>query len=182
MGALNTAPPRSLVGPETIAALVQAALATPAGCFVEVGVYQGGTAWHLAAAAESQCRPIYLYDTFCGIPYKGRIDSHEAGDFKDTSSETVRQCLPYARVIEGIFPHSAVPMEPVAFVHLDCDQYQAYLESLEYLEPRMVKGGMIWCDDVPCLAGAAQAVSEFARTHHRVPVLFGETGKTVIRF
>lgn len=162
---MSGAAPVSLVPPDVIQAMVALARTTPPGAFVEVGVWQGGSAWHLAEAAEAQARKIYLYDTFRGIPWKDPRDSHQVGDFADTTVHGIRTLIPYAEVIQGIFPESAVPMGPVAFVHLDCDQYRSYLEALETLGWRMVKGGVIWCDDVPCLVGATAAVREFAEAH-----------------
>jgi predicted O-methyltransferase YrrM len=164
----RASPPHSLVSREVAAALCALAAKTPAGCFVEVGVYHGGTAWHLAKTAELQGRTLYLYDTFTGIPYADRAagDSHLVGDFKDTSAAHVRMDIPTALVIEGVFPESALDMEPVAFVHLDCDQYQSYRDALDYLLLRMVPGGMIWLDDYECLGGATRAVDETVRQGH----------------
>ena len=156
-------PPHSLVSGEVAAAMCLRAFKTPPGAFVEVGVYHGGTAWHLAKVAETQRRPCYLYDTFTGIPHAEAIDSHAVGDFKDTSVEQVMADIPYATVVAGVFPKSALQMGPIAFVHLDCDQYRSYKEALEYFEPRMVKGGVIWCDDMPALQSAALAINEFTR-------------------
>jgi predicted O-methyltransferase YrrM len=130
-----------------IESLVRLASKAPEGNIVEVGVYQGGTAWHLTELAKQQNRKIYLYDTFSGIPFKGDLDYHQVGDFSDTSFEKVRDALPYATVVEGIFPDSAVEMDNIAFVHLDCDQYQSVIDSIAYLKPKMVKGGIIWFDD-----------------------------------
>jgi asparagine synthase (glutamine-hydrolysing) len=146
----------SLVGPETLAELLEKARATPPGCIVEVGVYRGGSAVELAKAG----RALYLYDTFTGIPHRSPYDSHQIGDFAETSVEAVQQLLPHAVVIAGIFPTSAITMPDVAFAHLDCDQYQSVLESARYLAPLMVKGGIMWFDDSPCLAGARRAVEE----------------------
>ena len=170
MGQTTTAMPHSLVSPEVIAAMCKRALATPPGCFLEVGVYHGGSAWHLARAAESQGRQIYLYDTFTGIPYRREIDSHQVGDFGDASFEFVQEVIPYATIVAGIFPAFALPMGPIAFAHLDCDQHQSYEDALNYLEPRMVPGGVVWCDDVDCLSGATAAVREFAARTGRLMV------------
>jgi len=169
----------SLVSEDCARALAKLAQSTPAGAFVEVGVYHGGTAWHLAQVAQAQGRPCYLYDTFTGIPYRGELDSHRVGDFADTSVEEVKTAIPYATVVAGIFPDSAVEMGPVAFVHLDVDQYRSYREALAYFQPRMVEGGVIWCDDVGCLAGADAAVKEFCQTHRLIPIV---AEKTYIRF
>lgn len=127
--------------------LVKNASQAPAGAIVEVGVYTGGTGWHLTQLAEQQNRKIYLYDTFEGIPYSGEKDYHKVGDFSDVDYEGIKAALPYAQVIKGIFPESAVPMEQIAFVHLDCDQYQSVMDSWNYLKDKLVPGAIIWFDD-----------------------------------
>lgn len=167
----------TLVNEHVVNAFIDLASKTPEGCFVEVGVYQGGTAQHISKLAKEQGRNVYLYDTFTGIPYKDEIDVHQIGDFKDTSCEQIKSLIPYANVIQGIFPESAVEMEPIAFVHLDCDQYKSIIDSVNYLAPKMVKGGIMWFDDYGCLAGATKAVHD----------LFGDnieiiTQKAMVRF
>jgi hypothetical protein len=146
----------SLIPPDTLAELVEKARSTPPGCLVEVGVYQGGSALELSKLG----RTLYLYDTFTGIPYRCEHDSHQIGDFSDTTAVQVQELIPEAVIVAGIFPDVAVTMPPVSFAHLDCDQYQSVLESARYLAPLMVKGGVMWFDDSPCLIGAAKAVQE----------------------
>jgi predicted O-methyltransferase YrrM len=160
MGAI---PPRphSLVDPLVAQAMCERARLTPPGCFIEVGVYHGGSAWFLAQAAQQQLRLCYLYDTFKGIPYRGPHDSHEVGDFADTTLEEVQKAVPTAVCIAGVFPQSAINTGPIAFVHLDCDQYQSYQDALDYFDSRIVKGGVIWCDDVDCLKSATLAVGDY---------------------
>jgi hypothetical protein len=125
-----------------------------------VGVYKGGTAHLLHQLAMMQGRILYLYDTFSGIPWKSLVDMHEIGEFSDTSLAEVQSICPEAVITPGIFPASAIDMEPVAFAHLDCDQYRSYQESIEYLSPRMVPGGVLWFDDSTSLYGARLAVME----------------------
>jgi hypothetical protein len=163
--------PHSLVDPEVARAMCKLAQECPPGCFVEVGVYHGGTAWFLSNAAEQQRRDCYLYDTFTGIPYRDEGDSHRVGDFSDTTFKEVQDQVPYATCIAGVFPASAVNMGLVAFAHLDCDQYRSYRDALWYLDPLMVKGGAIWCDDVDCLESATRAVEEYCTA----------TGRALIR-
>jgi len=150
----------SLVGDDVIRAMLRVARETPPGCFVEVGVYKGGTAQHLTQLAEEQGRSIFLYDTFTGIPYAEEFDTHKLGDFGDTNFSQVRAALPSATVVQGIFPESAVDMGPIAFVHLDCDQYRSYKDAFTYLLPRCQSGTVIWFDDFGCLEGANRAVHE----------------------
>jgi hypothetical protein len=154
--------PHSVVGTDTINEIRYAATAAPSGCFVEVGVYRGGTAFHLWEIAKRQFRRLYLYDTFTGIPYKGPDDTHDAGDFSDCNAEDVQRKMPGAIVVQGVFPESArMDMDFIAFAHLDCDQYKSYRDAIGFLLPRMVRGGVMWFDDSPCLNGAHKAVSEF---------------------
>ena len=139
----------SAVTRSTIDDLVNTASGVPEGCIVEVGVWRGGTAWHLSNLAQQQGRQIFLYDTFEGIPYTSEYDYHNVGDFGDTDYEEVKRAIPYATVVKGLFPNSAIEMPPVAFLHVDVDQYQAVLDTVRYMEPFMVSGGIIWFDDAP---------------------------------
>lgn len=169
--------PPSLLQPDNIANLCEIAAACPPGCFVEFGVYQGGSAWHLAQLAQQQGRAIYLYDTFTGIPFKADIDAHVVGDFGDTSFERVKAAIPYATVIQGVFPQSIVPMPPVAFAHVDADQYQSIKDACAVLGPMMVAGGAIVFDDVWCLDGATKALQETGWTIEKT-----RTNKAMVRF
>ncbi len=153
-------PPVCLVSEAVVAAMLDKAVGTPPGAFVEVGVFQGGTAVHLYGVAKTQKRALYLYDTFTGIPYKSDVDVHPVGDFADCNVEDVRRLCPDAVVVPGVFPASAIPMGDIAFVHLDCDQYRSYHEAIDYLLPKMLPGGVMWFDDSPCLPGALKAVTE----------------------
>jgi hypothetical protein len=38
-------------------------------------------------------------------------------------------------------------MPPIAFLHLDCDQYQSVIDSIAYLKDNLVPGCIIWFDD-----------------------------------
>lgn len=142
--------------------LVKVAKESPTeGCFVEVGVYRGGTASYLTELAEQRSQQIFLYDTFSGLPYSDADhgDSHGVGAFANGDYEGIKNALPYANVIKGIFPDSAVDMPKVAFAHLDVDQYKSYVDCINYLKPRMVQGGIMWFDDYE-LGGAKKAINE----------------------
>lgn len=153
--------PVSLVGSGAIEDLHAIAKASPPGCFVEFGVYQGGTAWHLAQIAREQGRELFLYDTFAGIPGKDDIDSHQIGDFADTSLEQVKAAIPDAHYCVGVFPETLAPMPPIAFVHVDADQYQSLKDAIRRFVPLMVQGASIVFDDYKCLAGADKAIAEW---------------------
>lgn len=154
--------PHCMLGESLLERIIEVAHGTPAGNFAEVGVRHGGTSWELLRLALKQGRQMFCYDTFTGIPYSDpdKGDTHVVGDFGDADVNAVRAALEEATVVQGIFPASAVDMGPMAFVHLDCDQYQAVKESLEFFIPRMVPGGVIWMDDSGLLAGATRASEE----------------------
>lgn len=167
--------PYSVMPEPALASLLYYASRAPEGAIVEVGVYRGGSAWHLAQLG----RPLYLYDTFEGIPFQGNLDhGNPVGKFADTSAEAVQQLIPSATVVKGLFPDSLVDMPPVGFVHADADQYDSTKAILDQMPGRMVKGGFILFDDfgVADCPGATQAVYE---SPYRVLIL-GESGKALI--
>ncbi len=133
----------------------------PSGAFVEVGVHNGNTAVGLYEVAIAQGRELYLYDTFSGMPYSGWDDHHQIGEMSDCSVQTVITRMPKAHVIEGVFPASAVPMPPIAFVHADADQYESTAGICRHFPPLMVPGGQILFDDYRCLRGCIRAVDEY---------------------
>lgn len=153
----------SLISEHVLDDLCAHARGSPDGSFVEVGVYQGGSGQRLAMVAEEQGRAIYLFDTFEGLPHKADVDALPKGHFADTDYDFVREVIPYAAVVKGVFPNSARYIEmsyPIAFAHLDCDQYQSVKEGVEWLKPRMAQDGIIWFDDTDGLEGARQAMNE----------------------
>ena len=126
-----------------------------------MGVYKGGSAWHLARVARAQGRALYLYDTFSGMPFAEEGDSHRVGDFSATSLKDVQQAIPDAICVSGVFPDSLVDMPPVAFAHVDCDQYRSIRDCInELYHKRMVSGGIMVFDDYPFLPSAIRAVEE----------------------
>jgi O-methyltransferase len=146
----------------------------PEGVIVEIGVYQGGSAWALAQLE----RPMFLYDTFTGIPYQGKMDGNPVGKFSDTSIEQVRALVPKAVIVQGLFPDSLIDMPPVGFVHADADQYESTKAILEHIPSKMVHGGFILFDDFGVFdcQGCTQAVYESG-----LPFLtIRETGKALV--
>jgi hypothetical protein len=159
--------PPSCLDPAEIDYICQQASRTPPGAFLEIGVYKGGLAYYLAKVARLQKRQLYLFDTFTGTPHQCQLDTVEAGSFSDTSVDAVQAAIPDAICIPGIFPtESAIETGPIAFVHLDVDQYEAYRDILPWLAPRMARpGGMIWLADMLVYKGAAVAIREFMQAN-----------------
>jgi O-methyltransferase len=168
----------SLLSHAALGELAAIAAAAPPGAFAEFGVYQGGVAQRLAAIARAQGRALYLFDTFTGIPFSGEHDRHQVGDFSDTSLEAVRALIPDAIIIPGIFPqslelHSCTPA-PLAFVHVDADQYESLRAAIKIFPPLMVSGAAMLFDDYGCLPGATRAVREWGE-----PIQISANGKAL---
>lgn len=164
----------SLLSKQAQDSLLYYASRSPVGAIVEIGVYRGGSAALLARLR----RPLFLYDTFEGMPFAGPLDGNVKGAFADTSVELVRALVPTATVVKGLFPQSLIDMPPVSFVHADGDQYQTTKDVLTHMPTRMVRGGFILFDDylVPGCEGCTQAVNE---SPYRVLVI-AETGKALV--
>jgi hypothetical protein len=171
----------SLVGSDVILGMMDALSTVGQGCVVEVGVYKGGTAYFLDQWAQHMGRECYLYDTFSGMPYADPGDCHAVGDFADTSPVSVKDLIPHAHVVAGIFPDSAVDMPPIAFAHIDVDQYRAYIDTCRYLNPLMARGSMMWFDDPDVLPPAFKAVHELYGDRLE-KIHFNSRFKFVVRF
>lgn len=153
----------SLVPHDAIGSLVALAESAPPGCLVEVGVYRGGTAWHLARIAREQGRALHLFDTFEGIPERHpEFDvEHKVGDFADASLDEVRTAVPDAVFHVGTFPDTMPgDLPPIAFVHVDCDQYGCCVEVIRRMLPLLVDDGIMLFDDYGKTSGVTKAVDE----------------------
>ncbi|MFA6125413.1 TylF/MycF/NovP-related O-methyltransferase [Sphingomonas sp.] len=169
----------SVINPVTLAQLYLVASCTPPGIFVELGVYKGGSARILADVAESQGRELHLFDTFTGMPFQHTGDSHKVGDFADTDESSVRALIPSAIFHVGVFPQTMPGnLKPIAFCHIDADQYQSYVDAIALFSPLMVKGGIMWFDDCDSLESATKAVNEAFGDR----VIRGEMLKPIVRF
>lgn len=157
--------PACLVSEDALNELAQAAWRAPAGDFVEVGVYKGGSAWVLGGVARERGRALWLFDTFAGMPHAEPLDVHQKGEFADTSAEAVQRAIPDARLVVGVFPKTLKEAEAeglarIALAHIDCDQYRSVRACCERLAPLMAPGGLMVFDDYVPLAGARKAVDE----------------------
>ena len=138
------------------------------GACVEVGVYKGGVA-ELIALNKGE-RDLYLFDTFEGIPFSNEKDNYyKQGYLDETSLEEVVERLkkyPKVHIHKGIFPDDTghfIDNLKFSFVHLDVDVYRSYKDCLSFFYPRMLKGGVIICDDYGFSheLGAKTACDEF---------------------
>lgn len=142
----------------------------PFGSAIEFGVFRGATL-RIIAGQFPHCIGV---DSFAGMP-----PPNAARDIKDgwnpyptgrlaAGMQDAHAAAPRASLIRGFVPDVLVqiPDEKFAFAHVDLDQYDSTLAVLQWLDTRMVEGGVVVCDDYfpdrDWLAGGA--INEFAKT------------------
>lgn len=167
---------------------------TVEGDAAELGVYRGATSHALCRAMPE--RTVFLFDTFSGIPAKGEHDTHDIGDFGDSSKAVVRRNLAEcenAVLCPGLFPGSAGQIlwpKKFAFIHFDFDQYEATLAGIKLFWPLVAAGGVMIFDDWQWerCPGVAKAITEYfgqslgggEAVNHQFIIRKPDTGKKVI--
>lgn len=155
------------------------------GPIVECGIYKGTTAklMHTYCDILGNKNSLLLFDTFRGLPEHTRNDAYKnkAGGssirFKPNSysgvsvkdvSKLFRDSS--VRIVEGNISDTlpAYSKDKFSFVHIDVDLYESTKAALEFFVPRMVKGGIVLCDDylTPVYPGAKKAWDEYFETHN----------------
>jgi O-methyltransferase len=159
------------------------------GDVVECGVYKGGTAALLSCILDetNTKKQLYLFDTFEGMPETDKkYDIHKKGDFSDTSLESVQQFLSNTtRCVykKGFMPDTFSGLEAMAisFCHIDVDIYSSIIDSLNFIWPRLSRGGIIVFDNYgfPSCPGALYAVDSFFKNRPEIPLCL-QTGQAIV--
>ncbi|MDI6749933.1 MAG: TylF/MycF/NovP-related O-methyltransferase [Rhodocyclaceae bacterium] len=175
--------------------LARQSLSVP-GNYYEAGVFRGGTALLLKKVLEKKSdhkvsnidsKQLRLFDTFCGMPETdAQRDLHRAGDFADTSLESVKLLVgtpAWVSYHPGIIPASFTGLETdrIAFAHIDLDIYQSILDSCRFIYPRLSPGGIIVFDDYGFMScpGAREAVDRFFADKLEIPLVL-PTGQAIV--
>lgn len=149
------------------------------GDIVECGTAQGGSAALMALRLKQlgATRPVWVFDTFEGLPPPTRDDpdweiaNAYTGTHKSSLEDVSRLfdrlgIVSPCHLVKGRFqdtlPRAAV--ERIAVLHIDGDWYESVKTCLIHLYDRVSPGGVIQLDDYGCWAGARKAVDEFMRT------------------
>jgi O-methyltransferase len=126
----------------------------PAGSILEVGVWRGGTGCLIASAVPDV--PVYLCDTFAGIPETkvSSADTYLGGEHAETAEEIVRELINSlecrnVHILNGVFPDQTGHLcsDSLRIVHIDVDVYQSRKDVLDWVWPRLVRGGIVVFDD-----------------------------------
>jgi O-methyltransferase len=158
------------------------------GAVVECGVWRGGSCMAAALTLEQlgrTDRDLYLYDTFAGMTKPGDFDVDQTstsalrtwersqrGDVNEwcyASLADVRANLastgyPEQRLhfIAGDVLQTIPARAPqcIAILRLDTDFYESTRHEMQYLFPRLARGGVLIVDDYGHWQGAKKAVDE----------------------
>lgn len=157
----------------------------------EAGVYQGGTAAllaHLIRRTQPRGKhALRLFDSFEGLPEAlAGIDLHHKGEFADTSLEAAKQIVGPGDFISyhpGWLPGTLAPYgsSRIRLAHIDLDLYRSTLETLAFVYPRVIAGGIIVIDDygfVSC-PGVLKAVDEFLSDKPEKPLVM-QSGQAIV--
>jgi O-methyltransferase len=173
--------------------LVQQTAKLSEGAILEVGVWRGGTGGLIAEQAR-RCGiadDVYLCDTFSGVVKAGDQDpSYFGGEHSDTSLEAVRHLLfdslqlNNVQLLQGVFPDDTgklVGSSRFRLCHVDVDVYQSAKDIVDWIFPKVVRGGVIVFDDYgfETCAGIQKYVDELLHVHGLIG-FYNLTGQAVI--
>lgn len=146
------------------------------GAAAEVGAYQGGSAYFIAASFAARLGgevPLEVVDTFSGHP-SDKLTDHDSPIHSDPTkfvSTSYESVVDYLSQFEQVTVHkgdfaSVAPQLPdrsYRLVHVDVDLYLPTLECLRYFGPRLVRGGIVVLDDYgkPSCPGIRRAAEEY---------------------
>lgn len=141
------------------------------GDTVECGVYMGAASELICESIKSLGKTHHAFDSFEGLSEPNPKDGNHwrKGDLKAGLEEVKKNLSAYTFVkfYKGWIPErfNEVTNKNFCFVHIDVDLYQPTLNSLRFFFPKMVKGGVIVCDDYgfSTCPGAKKAFDEFMK-------------------
>jgi len=149
-----------------------------AGDLVECGCARGGSAALLGLTLKGLGvrRPLWLFDTFEGLPAPSTKDPDFeiaklfTGDCAGSLAE-VQQLFQRFEIaddvhfVKGLFQETlpVANIREIAVLHIDGDWYYSVKSCLENLYDKVSPGGVIQFDDYGYWKGARKAVDEFFR-------------------
>ena len=171
------------------------------GAMVECGCWKGLSSFIMLSDlqrrdADFKGKGYFICDSFAGLseptnhdvihdPKVGVEVGGQSGGFS-ASLEEVRANLsefPEVDFYPGWLPQSLndIPDQAYRFVHIDLDLHEPIQGTVEYFYPRLVRGGILLCDDYGSLLwpGAKNAIDQYCR-QHAIRLLPLSTGQAVL--
>lgn len=158
-----------------------------AACTAECGVYTGGSSFLICQEGKKfgHLEKHYAFDSFEGLsaPMNKDLPTAETSYCWDKGDlavdldhvRTLLEPCTTAQLIKGWIPDrfEEVGEAQFSFVHVDVDLYEPTRASIEFFYPKLVKGGILLCDDYGSEAcpGARLAMDEYCKQHALPPVV-----------
>lgn len=154
------------------------------GAMVECGVFKGASLARFAIFRELLANPfskqIVAFDAFGKFPETGfepdkalrQSFVEEAGEMSISMDQMMevlahKRCERYVELVPGDICKTVPefieknPAFKISLLNLDTDIYEPAATILEYLYPRIVKGGVLILDDYGTFPGETKAVDEY---------------------
>jgi O-methyltransferase len=151
------------------------------GDLVETGVWRGGASIFMSAVLKAYGeteRVMWLCDSFQGIPdpvheadIESRVVNHDdlIVPLEQVQENFARYGLldDQVRFLKGWFSDTlpTAPIEQVALLRLDGDQYVSTMDALDALYPKVSSGGFVIVDDYGIIKACRQAVADYRDAH-----------------
>ena len=217
-GILGRVAPYTMVHPTSIAFAIQEAARLAieeehSGAIVECGSWRGGTSFAMLiaqrAAAGRVVLPVYLLDSFEGLPPAGERDGPLALKWQSRAypewffdncstdeSGVINAARRFgfseeeARIRRGWFDDtvpklaSELGRDGISLLRLDCDWYDSTILCLEHLMPIVKEGATVIVDDYYSWDGCARALHDWLSKHdqpYRIKSLYSNFGAFFVK-
>jgi len=154
--------------------------------FVECGCWRGHSSYLLSTLIKKNEKKInfHIFDSFEGLSISTKEDDSYYNQSKEyqknlidhfKSSENflkndVLNEFDFIKIYKGWIPERFYEVEnsKFSFIHIDLDLYKPTIKTLEFFYPKLVKGGIIVCDDYNSsqFPGAKNAWDEFFKRNN----------------
>ncbi len=121
------------------------------GDFVEFGVYYG---YGSKILLNNSKKILHIIDSFEGLSEPGLLDGNDwvKGEMSvsvETVLNNLKDSLDRLRVHKGVIPQvlENLVIDKISLAHIDVDLYEPTIHSLTFCLTRLVRGGIIICDD-----------------------------------
>ena len=134
--------------------------------FVEAGCWHGHSSYIIASLIQKYSKKninFHIFDSFEGLSELTEEDKNLSkldekkifkirSQFKSNENFVKNEVLGkinFIKIYKGWIPEkfNLLKEKKFSFVHIDVDLYEPTLETLKFFYPKLIKGGVILCDD-----------------------------------